>query len=112
MSAVLAPTRPHRTPRSVVVSAWAVPIMVVGQFAFLAFIPVALVLYGALRDARARALRWPAVLLTAVYATPMAIWLLRPDGAESLSKDIHPVFVGLIVAASALVLLRIWTSRR
>jgi hypothetical protein len=86
--------------------------MVLGQFAFLAFIPVALVLFGSLRDARVRALRWPAGLLAAVFATPLAIWLLRPDGAQSLSKDIHPVFVGLIVAASAVVLLKIWTSRR
>ncbi|MFQ1002364.1 hypothetical protein [Modestobacter sp. SSW1-42] len=112
MSAVLAPTRPRRAPRYVVFSAWAVPVMVLGQFAFLAMIPVALVLYGALRDTRVQTLRWPAGLLTAVYATPLATWLLRPDGAQSLSKDIHPVSVGLIVAASAVVLLKIWTNRR
>lgn len=112
MSAVLAPARPRRAPRYVVVSAWAVPIMVLGQFALLAMVPVALVLYGALRDTRTQALRWPAGLLAAVYATPLAIWLLRPDGAQSLSKDIHPVFIGLIVAASAVVLLKIWASRR
>lgn len=86
--------------------------MVLGDFALLAVIPVSLVLVGALRESRARALRWPAVLLAAVYATPLAIWLLRPDGAESLSKDIHPAFVALIVAASAVVLVRIWRSRR
>lgn len=111
MSTAVAPAV-SRTPRQVVVSAWAVPIMVLGQFAFLAVIPVALVLSGALRDPRARALRGPAGLLAAVFATPMAIWLLRPDGAESLSKDIHPGFVGLVVAASAVVLVRIWTTRR
>ncbi len=94
------------------VSAWAVPITVSGQFALLAVLPVALVLYGALRDTRTQALRWPAGLLAAVYANPLAIWLLRPDGARSLSKDIHPVFIALIVTASAVVLLELWTSRR
>lgn len=112
MTTVLAPARTPRAPRYLTISAWAVPIMVLGQFAFLAMIPVALVLYGALRNPHARDLRWPAALLTAAFATPLTIWLLRPDGAQSLSKDIHPVFVGLIVAASAVVLLKLWTHRR
>ena len=111
MSTALAPAVSN-TPRYVVVSAWAVPIMVLGQFALLAVIPVGLVLSGALRDPRARELRRPAGLLAAAFAIPLAIWLLRPDGAESLSKDIHPGFVGLIVAASAVVLVKIWASRR
>ena len=104
--------RATRTPRSVVVSAWAVPVMVLGGFALFSGVPVALVLVGALRDARARYLRWPAGLLAAAYATPLAIWLLRPDGAESLSKDIHPVFVVLIVVASAVLLWRIRVTTR
>lgn len=112
MPAAPATPSPTATPRSVVVSAWAAPIMVLGGFALFSGIPVALVLLGALRDPRARRLRWPAVLLAAAYTTPLAIWLLRPDGAESLSKDIHPGFVALIVAASALVLATIWRSRR
>lgn len=107
-----APARSRRTPRYVLVSAWAVPIMVLGQFAFLAVIPVALVLSGALRDPRLRELRWPAGLLAVVYATPFGIWLLNPDRAQSLSKDIHPGFVALIVAVSAVVLLKLWASRR
>ncbi|WP_216329356.1 hypothetical protein [Deinococcus aestuarii] len=40
---------------------------------------------------------------------PFLIWVLNPGRAESLSKDIHPAFVGLIVAVSAAVLLRIYT---
>ncbi|MER7859411.1 hypothetical protein DMC64_21320 [Amycolatopsis sp. WAC 04197] len=43
-------TTVRRAPRAVIVSAWAVPIMVVGQFAMLAIVPVALVLIGTLRD--------------------------------------------------------------
>ncbi|MEK8171796.1 hypothetical protein NKH77_27790 [Streptomyces sp. M19] len=53
-----------------------------------------------------------AALLALVYAIPFAIWQLRPDGAPSLSKDIHPGFVGLIVAASAALLLVVHGVRR
>jgi len=42
----------------VIISAWLVPIFVVGQFAMVAVLPVALVLIGTLRDARLRTLRW------------------------------------------------------
>lgn len=102
----------RRTPLSVIISAWAAPLLVVGDFALLAVIPVTLVLIGALRDPRIRSLRWPAGLLATVYATPLAIWLLNPNRPESLSKDIHPVFVALIVAASALLLLKLYTRKR
>lgn len=112
MSTTLTPASTTRTPRRVVVAAWAAPLLVVGDFALLAAVPVAVVLAAALRDPRARSLRWPSALLAAVYATPLAIWLLRPDGAESLSKDIHPAFVALVVAASAALLLRIRRAGR
>ena len=101
-----------RAPRSMVISAWAIPILVVGQFAMMAIIPVTILLVGALRGSGARNLRWPIGVLAATYATPLAIWALRPDGAQSLSKDIHPVFVALIVAASAVVLISIHGRRR
>jgi bacteriorhodopsin len=61
---------------------------------------VALVLGGALRNARFRALRWWAAGLTAAYATPLVLWAIGPDRAPSLSKDMDPVFAALIVAAS------------
>lgn len=101
-----------RTPRLIIVSAWAVPIMVLGQFSFLAVIPVAIMITKTFRDTRSRALRWWVGALGAIYAAPFLLWALNPDRAESLSKDIHPLFVGLIVAASAAVLLRIHTPRR
>lgn len=100
---------PRRAPRSVVISTWAIPIMVVGQFAFLAFIPAAIMLSGTFRDPRSRDLRGWVSVLGIVYAVPFLMWVLNPGRAESLSKDIDPVFVGLIVAASAAVLLRIYT---
>ncbi|EMD25895.1 hypothetical protein [Amycolatopsis azurea] len=88
----------RRAPRSVIISAWAVPIMVLGQFAMLAIVPVALVLIGTLRDARLKALRWGAIALTAAYATPLALWAIGPERAQSLSKDMHPVLAAIIVA--------------
>ncbi|UMO99698.1 hypothetical protein [Amycolatopsis sp. EV170708-02-1] len=88
-------TTVRHAPRAVVVSAWAVPIMVAGQFAMLAVVPLAIALIGTLRDTR---LRWGAIALTAAYATPLALWAIGPDRAQSLSKDMHPVFAALIVA--------------
>ncbi|MFI7422640.1 hypothetical protein [Nonomuraea sp. NPDC049684] len=91
----------RRTPVAVSVAAWAVPVMVVGQFALLAVVPVAIVLVGALRHVRDRLVRWAAVLVALTYAAPLAVWLARPGGAPSLSKDMHPAFAVLIVAACA-----------
>lgn len=90
-------TTDRRFPRSVIVSAWAVPVMIIGQFAMLAVVPVALVLIGTLRDARLEALRLGAIALTAAYATPLALWAIGPERARSLSKDMHPVFAAIIV---------------
>jgi len=87
-------------PRRVVISAWAVPVMVLGQFSFFAAIPVAVIVVAVLRRVRTRATRWWAIALGALYATPLAIWALRPDRAPSLSKDMSPAFVVLIVAAA------------
>lgn len=99
----------RRISRPIIVSAWAVPVMVLGQFAFLAVIPVAVMVTQAFRDPASRPLRWWVGTLGAVYAAPLFLWILNPDRAESLSKDIHPMFVGLIVAAAAAVLLKIHT---
>ncbi|MFI6182422.1 hypothetical protein ACIA8R_43330 [Nonomuraea sp. NPDC051191] len=96
------PARTGRgTPVAVSVAAWAVPALVVGQFALLAAVPVAVVLVGALRHARDRAVRRAAVLVALTYAAPLAVWLVRSDAAPSLSKDLHPAFAVLIVAACA-----------
>ena len=111
-SAPVAARTPRRAPLYLHVSAWAVPVLVLGQFSMLAIIPVAIAVIGTLVDARIRPLRWWAGVLGVVYVTPLAIWLLRPDGAQSLSKDMHPVFVGLIVAVSAVFLVKIHTRRK
>ena len=111
-SAPVASRTQRRTPLYLHVSAWAVPVMVLGEFSMLAAVPVAIAVIGTLVDRRVRPLRWWAGLLAAVYATPLAVWLLRTDGAQSLSKDIHPVFLGLIVVVSIVFLLKIYTRRK
>ncbi|GEL99278.1 hypothetical protein [Cellulomonas terrae] len=102
-------TTTRRTPRSVLVSAWAVPVLVLGQFSMLAIVPVALVLVGTWRRPALRSLRPYSAALAVIYATPLAIWILRPDGAPSLSKDMHPVFLVLIVAAAVALLVKLHT---
>ena len=102
----------RRTSRSVIISAWAVPVLVIGQFAMLAIVPVALVLSGVLRSTGLRSLRWWSVALAAVYATPLALWAIGPDRAPSLSKDMHPIFTGLISAAALGVIVAFYTVRR
>ena len=98
-----------RTPRSVLLSAWAVPVLVLGQFSMLAIVPVTLALVATLRHPSQRTLRPYSAALAVSYATPLAIWIVRPDGAPSLSKDMHPAFVVLIVAAAAALLVKLRT---
>ena len=104
-------TLTRRTPRSVLISAWAVPVMVLGQFSMLAIVPVVIVLAATLRRPELHGLRPHSAALAAIYATPLAIWILRPDGAQSLSKDMHPVFMVLIVAAAAVLLVKLHTRK-
>ncbi len=106
------PTTVRRPSRAVIISAFAVPVMVVGQFAMLAIVPVAVLLTGTLRAARFRALRWWAAGLTAAYAIPLAAWAIGPDRAPSLSKDMHPVLSGVIVAASIAFIAAYFVTRR
>jgi len=103
---------PRRTPRYFLVAAWTVPVLVLAQFSMVAIVPVVLLAVAVLADARVRALRWWVGLLTAAYATPLLIWALRPDGAPSLSKDMSPVFLVLIVAVGAVILLKLYTRRK
>ena len=109
------PRRARRTPLYLQIAAWSVPVLVLGQFAMVAIVPVAIVLVGAFADRRVRTrrgLRAAASLLGVVYATPLAIWAIRPDGAQSLSKDMHPLFYALIAVASAVVLGALYASRK
>ncbi|WP_026422655.1 hypothetical protein [Actinokineospora inagensis] len=82
----------------VAVSAWAVPVLVLGQFAMVAIVPVAVVLTTVLRTPRLRPLRPWAAALAASYAIPLALWAIGPDRAPSLSRDMSPVLAGVVVA--------------
>ncbi|MEV8225983.1 hypothetical protein AB0P41_07890 [Streptomyces sp. NPDC079167] len=97
----------RHSPLAVAVSAWAAPLLVLTGFAFVALVPVLIALIGALARARGGVVKAAATALAVTYAVPFVIWQTRPDGAPSLSKDIHPGFIGLIVAASAALLLTI-----
>ncbi|MFI9402416.1 hypothetical protein [Nocardia sp. NPDC052316] len=98
--------------RPVLIAAWAVPVLIVGQFAMVAIVAVTVVLIGTLRDARLRPLRRWAAALAVAYAVPLAIWTLRPEPAQSLSKDIHPLLAALVVVAGSAVALRHHLLRR
>ncbi|WP_405164222.1 hypothetical protein OG203_03640 [Nocardia sp. NBC_01499] len=89
--------------RTVLISAWAVPVLIIGQFAMVAIVPVALVVIGTLRDARLRPLRWWAGALAVAYAVPLTIWASRSDPAKSLSKDMNPVLAAIVVVTGVTV---------
>jgi hypothetical protein len=101
----------RRNPRYFLISLWSIPVMVIGQFAFLAVIPVLVVLISSVRVEGLRAVRPWAIALGITYSAPLLLWLIRPNGAQSLSKDIHPAFVVLITLVAILVLIRTYSRR-
>lgn len=105
-------TTANRTPLPVLIAAWSVPVLVLGQFALIAGIPIAIVLIGTLRDRRLRALRWWNGALTAVYVVPLVLWALRPNSAPSLSKYMSPIATALFVATGAAVAIAHHVLRR
>ncbi|SEO47180.1 hypothetical protein [Amycolatopsis saalfeldensis] len=102
----------RRTSLTVLIAAWLVPVFVLGQFAFLAGLPIAVVVIGTLRDTRLRALGWWTGALTAAYAVPMAVWLIGPSTAPSLSKFLSPVATGAVVAVGVAVAVAHHIGRR
>jgi hypothetical protein len=102
----------RRTSLAVLIAAWAVPVFVAGQFALLAGIPIAVVLIGTLRDRRLHAVRWWTAALTAVYAGSLAVWLIGPSDAPSLSKFLSPVATGVFTAVGVAVAVAHHIARR
>jgi uncharacterized membrane protein YhaH (DUF805 family) len=98
--------------KAVIVSAWAIPVLIAGDFAMLAIVPVIMLTVKVFRDARLRALRWWAVAVAALYASGLAAWAIGPDRAPSLSKDLNPVHATLIVASAVAFAIRYHTTRR
>jgi hypothetical protein len=95
---------PRKGRRTLIISAWAVPVLVIGQFAMLAIIPVGLALAATLRHAHLRALRPWTAALAAAYTLALILWAAGPDRAPSLSKDMHPVMAAVIVVAALAVI--------
>ncbi|MGC4838055.1 hypothetical protein ACLQ3D_26485 [Micromonospora vinacea] len=109
----VSPTSPsRRVDRTVIISIWAVPVLVVGQFAMLAIVPVVLALTVSLRHAHLRGLRRWTIALGTAYAVPLILWTIGPDRAPSLSRDMHPVFAALIVVASLVAAAAFHLGRR
>ncbi|QFU92073.1 hypothetical protein [Amycolatopsis sp. YIM 10] len=98
--------------RPVIIAAWAAAVMVAGQFAMVAIVPVAIVVIGTLVTERLRPLRWWASALGAAYALPLALWAIGPERAPSLSKDMHPALAVLVVATAAATAIAYHVLRR
>lgn len=93
-----APTSVHPS-KSVLVAAWAAPVMVIGKFGLLSGIPIAVVLVASLRKGRSKALRWWSGALTLAYAIPLTMWLTGPSEAPSLSKYMDTTTTAALAAA-------------
>lgn len=95
-----------------IISAWAVPALVATGFAMIAVLPTTILTIATFRDARLRALRWWAVAVAVVYGSGLALWALSADPAPSLTKSLHPVHAGLIIAAGIAYAVRYHLARR
>ncbi|MCX4672927.1 hypothetical protein OG453_40885 [Streptomyces sp. NBC_01381] len=94
------PTRAvRRVPLPVTVSAWAVPVMVVGQFALVAGVPVVIAVAGALRRVPDRAVRRAATPVAVAFAIPLAVWLTRPSAGSA--ARVPSLVCGCVVAGRA-----------
>lgn len=102
----------NRAPLYMHIAAWAVPVLLLTGFAMIALVTVLVALIGSLTDVKARYLRWWAVAVAVLYAIPLTILNVRPEPAPSLTQDMHPVFLALIVAASAALLIRLYVGAR
>lgn len=98
--------------KSVLVAAWAAPVMVIGQFGLLSGIPIAVVLVASLRDRRSRMLRWWTGALTLAYAIPLTMWLAGPSEAPSLSKYMSPATTAALAATGVAVAIAHQVVRR
>lgn len=99
-------------PRYVTISAIAAPIMVLTGWAFIASVPVVLMVWDTWTDKRIRALRWWSSLTAVLYAIPFVQYLMRTDAEASMSSMLHPVMGMAIAAAAAVVVVKIFRSHR
>jgi hypothetical protein len=105
-------TRTAHPSTSTLVAAWAVPVMVAGQFGLLSGIPIAVVLVASLRDGRSKPLRWWSGALALAYATPLTMWLTGPSEAPSLSKYMDSPTTAALAAAGVVTAIAHQVVRR
>lgn len=89
----------------VLIAAWAVPLLVLGGFAFVSGIAIAVVVIGS-------RLRWWAAALAAVYVVPLVLWLTGPSTAPSLTQYLSPAATVLFAAVSVAVAIAHQVRRR
>ncbi|MGW7534637.1 hypothetical protein [Amycolatopsis sp. NPDC054798] len=87
----------------VLLTAWSVPVLVLGQFALLSGIPLIALVVSSLRRSQPPALRWWSAGLAAVYLGVLALWALSPESAPSLSKSMNPAVTAFFVASGVAV---------
>ncbi|GAA3033473.1 hypothetical protein [Actinokineospora globicatena] len=102
-------TSTDRIPLSALIAAYAVPVFVVGGFAFLSVVPIAVAAVGTFRNPR---VRWWTAALVAVYVVPVTLWLAGPSDAPSLSKYLSPVATALFASTAAVVAIAYHLARR
>jgi len=107
-----APTAGTGPSKPAIISAWAVPALVATGFAMVAIVPTTILAIATFRDARLRALRWWAVAVAAAYGSGLVLWAVSADPAPSLTKSLHPVHAGLIIAAGIAYAVRYHLGRR
>ncbi|MGZ4453338.1 MAG: hypothetical protein ACXVDH_09190 [Nocardioides sp.] len=101
----------HPFRRTVLAGAW-VPVLIAGEFAMMAIIPVAVVVATTWRTPGLRRLRPWAAGLAGLYAVPLVMWALGPDRAPSLSKDMDPTVAALVALGGAAFAARAYLLRR
>ncbi|WP_049758765.1 hypothetical protein [Renibacterium salmoninarum] len=62
--------------------------------------PILFILAATVANRHLRRLTPWVIVVAIAYAVPLGVWLLRPDPASGLSKDIHPALAGVLIAAA------------
>lgn len=87
MTMTFSETTVRPTPKAVIISAWAVPVMVVGQFAMLAIIPLGIAVAGILRNRELHALRGWVIAVAGAYGAALLMWRSGPTGPQACPKN-------------------------
>lgn len=101
MSATIAATRAPATPRYALLTAVAVPTLILTGFGLVTTLPVTILGIAAMRDRRLAPVRSWIALTVGMFIGPFITWLFRADPAASLTSLLHPA-MAVVVAAAAI----------